>query len=435
MKNPFFSVEPLRRETPRKVFALFDQRSGDYVYLETVDADWFSNSADRIGGLSGWVEASDDAPIHVLEVPRGSNPGRQVLESRGNDPQGDDDRGPTTWFEIGLDPGGNDAGIYHGLFAAAEPVGIEYISKAPGAAAAQLNRAFDLGSHAARPQQIANTLSQHLRRIDWIGVYDVGQGSANGLCNVQGVPLAYFDLGGGVLANAATFPAAFQNICFTMQPPVILSHWDWDHWSSAARFPKSQSLAWIVPNQQLGAVHATMAAAIATTGTLLVWPAGLPTMRVSQVTIEKCTGTSGRNNSGLALLVDGPNGERPILLTGDARYSAIPSGFVDPMSIVVAHHGADMRSKATPNCPHHVASRVAYSYGPANTFAHPRTCTYGNHQANGWQHRASNPVGAIDRHTPDHRPNLGNIGLDWSGTSPLPTQPCGGWCSLQLVQR
>ena len=78
-------------------------------------------------------------------------------------------------------------------------------------------------------------------------------------------------------------------------------------------------MTWIVPNQKLGAVHATMAAGIVSQGRLVVWPQGLARVHVAQATIEKCTGTSGRNHTGLAMLIDGPNGEKPILLTGDPR--------------------------------------------------------------------------------------------------------------------
>jgi hypothetical protein len=431
MKNPFFSVEPHRGKTPRSVFALFDQRSEESIYLETVDADWFSDSSRNLSGLRDWADASDYAPLNVLEVPSQSAAGLQILGGRENDPEGDDG-GPATWLEIELDPYGDNALIYHSLFGQADPVGVGRVAPASAKAAAYLDQAFSLTGHVTTRSEIERVLMRRLPTIEWIGVYDVGQGSANGLCDRDGAPRIYFDLGGGVLGNATTFPAAFGDICLTYEPPVILSHWDWDHWSSAARFPRAQTLNWVVPDQKLGAVHATMAGSIAVNGALLVWPAGLPGLSVRQVTVEKCTGTSGRNNTGLAVLVDGPNGEKPILLTGDARYTAIPSGFADVMSIVIAHHGADMRSKATPACPGHPASRVAYSYGPGNTFAHPRARTYTNHEANGWQHRATNPVGAVDRHTPDRRPYVGNIGLDWTGTATPPTQPCGGRCSLQL---
>lgn len=441
IKNPFFNREPPRGETPGRVYALFDQRSDESVYLDCVNADWF-DSLDSEGSFSWWSEVADRAPLHVLELPSSSPLGLSMFSpslasrSKGDEPDGDDDSGDRSWIQVTLNPGGGgDARIYHGLFGEPESIGIDYVAEAPTETARRLSRTFDLSTKTAPLAQIQNVLASVPSPIEWVGVYDVGQGSANGLCDEEAFPLVYFDVGGGVLANKSSFSSNFLDFCYTRSPIVVLSHWDWDHWSSAARFPQCQSLTWIVPNQVLGAVHATMAAAIATHGSLLVWPAGLGGVQAGQITVEQCTGLSGRNHTGLAMLVDGPNGELPILLTGDARYSAIPSGFADVMSIVAAHHGADMRSKATPTCSGDPAARVAYSYGGGNTFGHPRTCTYDRHQANGWPHSNTHPVGAVDRHTTHLRPALGNIALGWSATTPPPCQACSGrFCSLQIAQ-
>lgn len=165
--------------------------------------------------------------------------------------------------------------------------------------------------------------------VEWVAVYDVGQGNANGICDGAETPLIYFDLGGGVTQNAATFPTALTDFCYARKPPVVLSHWDWDHWSAGARFNAASKLKWIVPNQWLGGVHATFAAGLYAAGNLLVWPAGLDSISVGQVTILKYSGRGkGRNHTGLAIEVAGPNGQPPILLAGDARYSAIPGSLI-----------------------------------------------------------------------------------------------------------
>jgi hypothetical protein len=386
------------------------------------------------GGFERWREVSDRARLHVLELPSSSGLGRNIIPRGGDNQDGGGQPGEAQWFEIHLDPAGDGARIYHSLFGEGLPVGVQSANKASPADMRRLTAAFDLASHTATQQQIDRALAR-VGPIELIGVYDVGQGSMNGLCTRDGLPRAYFDLGGGVLANAKSFSSLLQNICFTTKPPVILSHWDWDHWSSATRFPHSQSLTWIVPNQRLGAVHAAMAAAISLSGKLLVWPPGLALTSVGQVRIEKCTGSSGRNHTGLAALVSGPAGQDPILLTGDARYSAIPSGMSSFHSIVIAHHGADMGSKQTPICSGNSAARVAYSYGKGNTFGHPRSCTYSRHHAKGWPHCNLQPVGFIDRHTSALRPQLGHIALGWAPFPTLPRQPCrGGMCSLQLAQ-
>lgn len=276
-------------------------------------------------------------------------------------------------------------------------------------------------------------------RIDWVGVYDVGQGSAAALCDVDGVPMVYVDLGGGVMRNTGTFPQSLHDFCFTQSPPVILSHWDWDHWSSGTRFQQAANMKWIVPNQKLGAVHATFAATLATNSNLLVWPAKLSSVQSGQTEIIKCTG-SGRNHSGLAVSVGGPQGDDPILLPGDARYAVIGSATSGKYtSVVVPHHGADMRNRAVPAGLGYQMSRAVYSCGISNTFCHPWPVTERDHDKHGWPHAAAGATNPVDRRTTRRGSNgLGHIGLTWK-PAPLPTGHCKSLCglnscSLQLTQ-
>jgi hypothetical protein len=60
------------------------------------------------------------------------------------------------------------------------------------------------------------------------------QGASNAAV-AAGVVWLYFDLGGAVNGNLGTFPPELRRFCFSTHPPVVLSHWDWDHWSSASR--------------------------------------------------------------------------------------------------------------------------------------------------------------------------------------------------------
>jgi hypothetical protein len=79
--------------------------------------------------------------------------------------------------------------------------------------------------------------------IGWLSTTWV-RGSANAVLDLNGVPCMYADLGGGVIGHATSFPADFKRLCLT--PTIVLSHWDWDHWSSAGRFPAAQTMTWIV---------------------------------------------------------------------------------------------------------------------------------------------------------------------------------------------
>jgi hypothetical protein len=426
MVNRFFAPEvEWPRDKPRRIYALLADDDDEKLLFEAVDADWFDDVGEiRAGSLRLWREFASGAPLYVLETPA------SALEPEGVSP-GRRDR----WVEIEIHAGSGEGLLYNNLFAAPTTTSFRIASVSHRKARALL-RWFSLKPYVSSTTDISKALS-NLRgpHVEWIGVYDVGQGSANGLCDGSGMPLAYYDLGGAVLGNAGTFPSALTGLCLTHTPPVILSHWDWDHWSSGSRFPQAQQMTWIVPYQRLGAVHATFAADVAANGRLLVWPPALRSVEVGQLTIEKCR-HKGRNHSGLAGHVTGPKGELPILLPGDARYSAIPSGHASYTSVVVPHHGADMKLKATPVCPALPASRLAYSYGQNNCYGHPRQVTYANHSVNGWAHSAAGVPGSVDLHTCNRGgAGLGHVALGWTGTARLPRQPCRqSICKLQLIQ-
>jgi len=252
---------------------------------------------------------------------------------------------------------------------------------------------------------------------------------------------AYFDLGGGVLANAGTFPSSLQQFCFTKQPPVILSHWDFDHWSSANRDTSSLNSTWIAPRQSVGPSHAALMASIMKTGRLLLLPAGFPAAWRGQLFLERCTG-SGRNHSGIALtLSEMPaGGGEKMLFPGDARYSCLPSYSSQQsyLSAVVPHHGADMRNRTVPYCPKQSQSRLVYSFGAGNTFSHPRMITRQDHDAAGWRDPLVTP-GAPSyevRETAYRIPSpRGHVLLGWNTHLTPPPLPCGAaFCQLQARQ-
>lgn len=432
MFNRFFDTVEAPREMPARIYALIDQQAGDRLLLEAIDADWYDRML-QDGGGQLWLDRARSAPLAIVNMPPNTYGHWGLYPTGGRD----EDAGVARdWLQIELDGRGDDATIHLGLFAEGVPIGIAGVALAPEEVTADLEAAFDLSPHVVTKDAMVDALGALSQPIEWVAVYDVGQGSANALCDRFSMPRAYFDLGGGVLGNRPSFSASFTDICYTLDPMVILSHWDWDHWSSGSRFPRAAAMTWIAPLQKLGAVHSAFAASIVAAGRLLIWPTGLAGLSVGQVTIEKCTGTSGRNSTGLAMFVDGPHGEKPILITGDARYSAIPSGLAECHAVVVPHHGANMRLRATPVSTGHAASRAAYSYGGGNSFGHPCTKTYADHHANAWPHRYLTGVSPVDRHTADLRPQLGHIGIGWSSTQPLPTLPCRGRrCSLALAQR
>ena len=238
------------------------------------------------------------------------------------------------WWEIELDPrpgfSAFGADLFPNLFAEGRQVSV--IDMRP-VTNAERRVALSHGNpmrrvRATPTDQVGALLDARLGGASptMVGIYDVGQGSCAGLL-VSGSPRLYVDFGGGVLGNARTFPPALTSFCFAADPVIVLSHWDWDHWSSAYRDPRALAKTWIVPRQSpVGHVHrAFMLDVPENGGRLVVWPRGGRLDR-NALRIEACTGST-RNGSGLALVVHPPEG-RPgnsILLPGDADLANIPS--------------------------------------------------------------------------------------------------------------
>jgi hypothetical protein len=430
-KNSFFMLKG-DLDTPRqkRLYARSGGRGPGVIQFEAVDADWMDRFLGEGASPDLWREVGPDAPVSVLEISRRN--WELLRRERGWDV------GPviqrSQWLEFEIGDGGVEIDQYLNLHAGPRKIPVDRIMTVEAVAQRSFARLLDLSPYVATRTAIEAALPSPSTRIDWVAVYDVGQGSANALLDESGVPCIYADLGGGVLGHRTTFPAAFGRLCLTARPPIILSHWDWDHWSSGGRFPHAQLMTWIVPNQTYGIVHGVFAALIVANGTLMVWPRGLRSVVSGQITVLKCTGTK-RNNSGLAVSVEGPEGQPPILLPGDASYWHVPTGSSVHHSVVATHHGA-LTGATMPVAAGSPLGRVVYSYGLNNQWKHPRPATMSQHDAAGWPH-ATLPAVNTDRHTV-HRaksgPALGHIGLSWNGGSP-PTPPCGGdGCDQAIVQ-
>lgn len=432
------NLEGERPELPKRVYMRLDQVDGDRALFEAVSADFIQARwrSEGDGTFAQWVGLAEEAPIYVIDLPYDAVAGNWWWWREWPWPLGQGDDEATPWLLAELAPG-SQAEIYPNLFQAPLSIDVKAMEPAGDALDDALNKLFDLKPLERTEQEIKGRLDRVTGSIDWVSVYDVGQGSANGACDSSARPLAYFDLGGGVLGNKASWPAAMSDFCYLADPLVILSHWDWDHWSSGSRFVGAQALDWIVPVQKMGSVHATFAATLHAAGHLFVWPGATPSLVSGQLTVSKCLGRgTGRNHTGLALEIDGPNGKPPILLPGDARYSAVPGALArDYTSLVAPHHGADMKNRRVPAYQPNAGARVAYSFGAGNTFSHPRAITEADHQRANWDHLSQGAPTPIDRKTANRQSSgLGHIGLSWQHTPTLPTHTCGCGCSVSLQQ-
>jgi hypothetical protein len=451
--NPFLDTEPgnprphTRSTIPNRVYARVEGLEVDtnqaILKLDSVDADWF----DTVGYAStDDAVFSRTAPLAAIETDLAAS-STSLLGALDTirwlkDPEiedqltADDDEAP--WFEILLkQEGGFQAQVYLDLRAVPEKVLAQ--ARIPSAlAVSRLRNRFSFEGFAVASQQdITNALPS--TSIEGVVVYDVGQGNAQGLVDNACQPVVYADFGGGVTANAGTFPSSLKRFCACKAAPVVLSHWDWDHWSSAGLASNLwiRSHTWIAPLQRgLGPSHHTMASAIRKHGTLLLWSSAVAgPIATGAVTLDRCTGR-GRNHSGIAVTVHRAQGN-PILLPGDARYTAIPSHTASFDSVVAPHHGANMRNNFAPSCPGHAHSRLVYSYGPGNTFRHARHVTRNVHSSRGWlDYKISPATTSLARETEvrSAATGLGHVYVTWRALLAPPAMTCASTCDLAPTQ-
>lgn len=263
-----------------------------------------------------------------------------------------------------------------------------------------LIQTFSLGEPDSDSVTITNRLV--VKQSSYVAAFHVGQGSCAGLCSKRGVQI-YFDLGGGTLRNTRTFPSG-TTLCTALTPPVILSHWDKDHWSSGQRLPNPTQLTWVVPRQRFGPTHHKFATVLAAAGRILVWPRGLPSLSLGFGTLHYLGGGSSgkRNDTGLVLQVT--VGKDHALLPGDAGYGHIPKLPQTSSGLLATHHGGKW-SKGRPILAPSV-HRITYSYGLNNYEHHPLLPRVKRHEKQGWLTRYDTPGGGVSLLGPT-TPNCG----------------------------
>lgn len=405
-----------------------------FVYFDAVDATWFNEFRYSLiqtkHDQNKQKALLEKAPISIVV-------GKQHLLFPDTAPA------EGGWYLLDFDKGDVPVEQHFGLLDAPT----ERIMTRPNTVSEELGEDLDKAfSLSAIPDATENDIKQALLRcshdIQAVAVYDVGQGNCTALLRdiYRPVPAVYFDFGGGALANKKTFPDALKHFCTSFRPPVILSHWDWDHWSSAQRDLRILGHDWIVPRQEMGAVHRVLAANIQAKGRLLIYPKALPRVDVNQLSLRQCgmnlkRNIKNRNDTGLAFIVGNSTGDRHILLPGDAKYRAIFGRSLPSFTaLVTPHHGADTKSFRVPTPDFSSANRVAYSYGKHNTFNHPKQVTISDHFKENWNKPLSTADGgAAANRQPNH------LVLTFDGSYRYKSRnrlmpPCNNLgCQLELV--
>jgi hypothetical protein len=245
-------------------------------------------------------------------------------------------------------------------------------------------------------------------------VFDVGQGSACALLEASeqdtSIPRLYFDLGAGVYRNKDTTPIDLE-FGFYGSPPVVLSHWDSDHWAGAyvanpdAKCPALE-LTWIAPLQTVGPTHIAFVNDVRNAGgEFLIYShpnpqnVGVTSLRDGKVVRFMCGTGHGRNDTGLVMAIEKNDDEFPRswILTGDCDYAHFMKKLtpLNPVVLVAPHHGANL-SPNTPVAlpdPQNPYRRLIYSFGKDNKHGkthvqHPTTNGVNAHDPKKWDHHA-----------------------------------------------
>lgn len=154
--------------------------------------------------------------------------------------------------------------------------------------------------------QAPNPMVQGAGTQPFVAIVNVGAGNCTALYDNRGKAIVYFDLGRPLPTHQNTQPVAVPKPCFCDSPLVILSHWDFDHYSMARDYVEARQLRWITPQQQTGTQSTKLLSQIiAAGGQVYVWTAGAPShLRFPWGFVEHSTRVGGNENtSGLNLYV------------------------------------------------------------------------------------------------------------------------------------
>ncbi|MBB4263566.1 metallo-hydrolase/oxidoreductase [Bradyrhizobium sp. CIR3A] len=220
-------------------------------------------------------------------------------------------------------------------------------------------------------------------------VRDVGQASFSSLCDKDGKAVLHYDVGFPISFNGHTSPNNFD-LDETEKPPIVLSHWDWDHLHAAFLHPHLMDCVWLVPDQKLGPGAARLARILAAKGRLLIHPAGTLTAFPNGEVAHASGPRASLNDAGLTVRVALASG-RSVLLTGDVDYSFLAHPSIGSLNYLVAtHHGARFASgPAAIPAPVRESGTLLLSYGKRNVYRHPHPDAIKLHTRTGWVYQIS----------------------------------------------
>lgn len=353
------------------------------------------------------------------------------------------DRSVWYWVLVAATPGEEDVQAEVVLLGDTEgppmKVGIRDVRIAPEPMARDLTEwAMLMGRAQSVSSFITGLLDIALRgaRDVAVAAYDVGQGNCNAIVDQHEHPRVLFDFGWPPNFHAGTRPARRPEMLACdrhARAPVVLSHWDMDHWAFAVR--RSQYDArnmssrsswdggalerfWVaraprMKEHQLGPMHMGLYEELTAKelfpgmSALQLWPDSVHRIRFACGWIEACEpadeGPGDRNNTGLAMFVEDSRGDL-VLLPGDADFRSI--GSLAKMrkrksrlvGLLAPHHGGRISADALPRAKKGSAAMLVYSVGEGNQYGHPKEEAMAAYRKKGWldhwtSHRVDCPHG------------------------------------------
>lgn len=232
----------------------------------------------------------------------------------------------------------------------------------------------------APPQAFAGAFGGRIH----VRVVDVGHANCAAL-HVARDPnapiLGYYDVGGPVFFHQRSAPPRFGLVESGRVPKsgfVLLSHWDFDHYSLAvSRHTKAlQALDWYAPDQTVGPSASRLQANLGARLTFVRAPQQALGLGMS---LHRGTApVSNRNGSGYALRLDQPRDA--VLMPGDVAYDHIdPATKASLTSLAVTHHGGGGAGAPPPG-----SGKAVVSYGLPNRYGHPDPAQLRAHSSVGW---------------------------------------------------
>lgn len=284
-------------------------------------------------------------------------------------------------------------------------VGLEIVGEAPATATRVLDHFSMLSREREAPHRFISGIldlalsDENLNNIA-VAAYDVGQGNCNAIVNSYEHAKIFFDLGWAPNFHAKSRPKwmpDFFSCDDELSAPVVLSHWDMDHWcyaiegsqfnpSSLTTTHKFKARAlqrfWIAraplkKKHKIGPLTLAFYFELKRTcifpgqSAILLWPRHMSVIRFSAGWLEACRPSTpvhdDRNNNGIAMFVTPSIPRAAILLTGDAHFESIPGvqRKVPLAGLVAPHHGSYVSPGHVPTPARGSPRRLIMSVGGA----------------------------------------------------------------------